>query len=112
MTFSAAEADRQIANVLQVGKIVSIDNPTGRARVQVGDLLLPPVPVMQLRSGAIRMHWMPSVGEQVLLPRVRERDPGTAVLADGFSCRTQVAEFAGVRPQHLAELLAAGMPRR
>ena len=53
-----------------------------------------------------------AVGEQVLLPRVRERDPGTAVLADGFSCRTQVAEFAGVRPQHLAELLAAGMPRR
>lgn len=67
MTFSAAEADRQIANVLQVGKIVSIENATGRARVQVGDLLLPPVPVMQLRSGAIRMHWMPSVGEQVTI---------------------------------------------
>ena len=67
MTFSAAEADRQIANVLQLGKIEEIDNATGRARVRVGDLLLPPIPVMQLRSGAIRMHWMPSVGEQVTL---------------------------------------------
>ena len=67
MTFSAAEADRQIGNVLQLGKIEAIDNATGRARVRVGDLLLPPIPVMQLRSGAIRMHWMPSVGEQVTL---------------------------------------------
>jgi len=50
-----------------------------------------------------------AIGEQVLLPRVRERDPDTAVLADGFSCRTQVQEYAGVRPQHLAQVLAAGL---
>lgn len=67
MTLSAAEADRRIANVLSVGTIVSIDNATGRARVRVGDLETLPIPVMQLRSGAIRMHWMPSVGEQVTI---------------------------------------------
>lgn len=67
MTLSAAEADRRIANALAVGSIVSIDNETGRARVRIGDLETPPIPVMQIRSGAIRMHWMPSVGEQVTL---------------------------------------------
>lgn len=67
MTLSAAEADRRIANVLAVGSIVSIENTTGRARVRIGDLETPPIPVMQIRSGAIRMHWMPSVGEQVTL---------------------------------------------
>lgn len=65
MTLSAAEADRRIANVLTLGTIVAIDNGAGRARVRIGDLETPPLPVMQLRSGTIRMHWMPSVGEQV-----------------------------------------------
>lgn len=65
MTFSAAEADRQIANVVQVGTIVSIDNATATARVKIGDLDSPPIPVMQLRSGSLKMHWMPSPGEQV-----------------------------------------------
>lgn len=67
MTLSAAEADRRIANVMTVGTVVSIDNGSGRARVRVGDLEMPPIPVMQIRSGAIRMHWMPSVGEQVTI---------------------------------------------
>ena len=67
MTFSAAEADRQIGNALHVGTVTAIDNATGRARVQIGDLLTPPLQVMQLRSGTIRMHWMPSVGEQVTI---------------------------------------------
>jgi len=49
------------------------------------------------------------IGEQLLLPRVRDRGVDTDVLADGFSCRTQVEEYAGIRPLHLAELLAGGM---
>ncbi|MGN6723454.1 MAG: FAD-binding and (Fe-S)-binding domain-containing protein [Marmoricola sp.] len=49
-----------------------------------------------------------AIAEQVLLPRVRERGPEVTVLADGFSCRTQIEELApGARPQHLAEVLAA-----
>jgi Fe-S oxidoreductase len=46
--------------------------------------------------------------EDKLLPAVRSADPGTAVLADGFSCRTQLHELGpeGVHARHLAELLA------
>ncbi|MGW1027366.1 FAD-binding and (Fe-S)-binding domain-containing protein [Streptomyces sp. NPDC002577] len=47
--------------------------------------------------------------EEQLLPSVREAPPGTAVLADGFSCRTQLEQLAGVRGRHLAEVLAEGL---
>jgi FAD/FMN-containing dehydrogenase/Fe-S oxidoreductase len=49
--------------------------------------------------------------ESVLLPAVRRADAQTAVLADGFSCRTQITEFSDTAhvPLHLAELLASGL---
>ncbi|MDN3023351.1 FAD-binding and (Fe-S)-binding domain-containing protein [Streptomyces sp. S.PB5] len=34
---------------------------------------------------------------------------GVVVLADGFSCRTQLEQLAGVRGRHLAEVLAEGL---
>jgi hypothetical protein len=45
----------------------------------------------------------------VLLPRVRDASTQTAVLADGFSCRTQIHDLdsAGREGMHLAELVAA-----
>ena len=45
--------------------------------------------------------------EAVLLPALRAADPETVVLADGFSCRTQIHELdsAGREAVHLAELL-------
>jgi FAD/FMN-containing dehydrogenase/Fe-S oxidoreductase len=48
--------------------------------------------------------------EAVLLPRLREADPETVVLADGFSCRTQIHDLdsGGREGVHLAELLATG----
>jgi Fe-S oxidoreductase len=48
--------------------------------------------------------------EQGLLPAVREAAPSTLVLADGFSCRTQI-DYAhtGKRPMHLAEVLNAAV---
>jgi FAD/FMN-containing dehydrogenase/Fe-S oxidoreductase len=50
------------------------------------------------------------LAERVLLPRLRESPPDTVVLADGFSCRTQIHELdsGGREAMHLAELLAAG----
>jgi Fe-S oxidoreductase len=62
--------------------------------------------------GFERGHYEVSVAcaEDRLLPAVRAAAPGTAVLADGFSCRTQLAQLAGVRARHLAELLAEGLP--
>ena len=44
-------------------------------------------------------------GEQTLLPRVRELDPGALLLADGFSCQEQIAHGTGRRALHLAEAL-------
>ncbi|MFC9330064.1 FAD-binding and (Fe-S)-binding domain-containing protein [Kitasatospora sp. NPDC057015] len=47
-----------------------------------------------------------AVAERVLLPEVRAAAPGTVLLADGFSCRTQIDQLAdGRRALHLAELL-------
>jgi Fe-S oxidoreductase len=60
--------------------------------------------------GFERGHYAVSqaVGERVLLPAVRAAAPGTVVLADGFSCRTQIAQATGRRALHLAELLSGG----
>jgi FAD/FMN-containing dehydrogenase/Fe-S oxidoreductase len=48
-------------------------------------------------------------GERVLLPRVREAGTDTLVVADGFSCRTQIQQGAGRRGLHLAEVLGMAM---
>jgi Fe-S oxidoreductase len=47
-----------------------------------------------------------AVAEQQLLPAVRNAPPGTVVVADGFSCRTQLDDLASVEALHLAQLLA------
>ncbi|MER6245464.1 FAD-binding and (Fe-S)-binding domain-containing protein [Streptomyces griseorubiginosus] len=49
--------------------------------------------------------------EEQLLPSVRGASEDTVVLADGFSCRTQLEQLAGVRGRHLAEVLAQGLDR-
>ncbi|MEW2076432.1 FAD-binding and (Fe-S)-binding domain-containing protein [Streptomyces sp. NPDC013433] len=47
--------------------------------------------------------------EDRLLPSVREAPEEAVVLADGFSCRTQLEQLAGVRGWHLAEVLATAL---
>jgi FAD/FMN-containing dehydrogenase/Fe-S oxidoreductase len=47
-----------------------------------------------------------AVAEQQLSPALRRAEPGTGLLADGFSCRTQAADLSGWRGVHLAQLLA------
>lgn len=56
-------------------------------------------------------HWEVSVAcaEDQLLPAVRGASQDAVVLADGFSCRTQLAQVGGVRARHLAEVLAEGL---
>jgi len=46
-----------------------------------------------------------AIAEHTLLPAVRAAGPDAVVLADGMSCRVQLADLAGVRALHLAELL-------
>ncbi|MFE9532526.1 FAD-binding and (Fe-S)-binding domain-containing protein [Streptomyces sp. NPDC006691] len=61
--------------------------------------------------GFERGHWEVSLAcaEDQLLPSVRAAAPGTEILADGYSCRTQLAQLAGRRARHLAEVLAEGL---
>lgn len=58
--------------------------------------------------GAERGHYDVSaaVAETALLPAVRSAGPGTILVADGFSCRTQLTDLAGRSGVHLAQLLA------
>ncbi|MFD7770320.1 FAD-linked oxidase C-terminal domain-containing protein [Streptomyces sp. NPDC059787] len=49
--------------------------------------------------------------EDQLLPSVREAPEEAVVLADGFSCRTQLEQLTGVRGWHLAEVLAAALEK-
>ncbi|WP_208900221.1 FAD-binding and (Fe-S)-binding domain-containing protein [Streptomyces incarnatus] len=49
--------------------------------------------------------------EEQLLPAVRAAPEQTVILADGFSCRTQLHQLAGVRARHLAEVLAEALEK-
>ncbi|MFE3637515.1 FAD-binding and (Fe-S)-binding domain-containing protein [Streptomyces sp. NPDC059168] len=51
-----------------------------------------------------------TIAEQGVLPAVRKTAPGSLVIADGFSCRTQIEQAGtGRRAMHLAEALAIGL---
>jgi Fe-S oxidoreductase len=63
--------------------------------------------------GVEKGHYEVSVAIAVhsLLPAVRAAGPDAVVLADGFSCRTQLDDLAGVPAVHMAELLlGSGSP--
>jgi len=45
------------------------------------------------------------IGEQVLLPAVRATAADTLIIADGFSCREQIAQTTPRRALHLAQVL-------
>ncbi|MET8718463.1 FAD-binding and (Fe-S)-binding domain-containing protein [Streptomyces misionensis] len=47
--------------------------------------------------------------EDQLLPSIRGAAEDTVILADGFSCRTQLEQLAGTRGRHLAEVLAEAL---
>ncbi|HSE70380.1 MAG TPA: FAD-binding and (Fe-S)-binding domain-containing protein [Nocardioidaceae bacterium] len=49
-----------------------------------------------------------TIAEHALLPAVRAAGRDAVVLADGFSCRTQLDDLAGVRALHISELLRPG----
>ena len=51
------------------------------------------------------------VAELELIPAL-QADPDAPLLADGFSCRTQIEAVSGRRARHLAEVLADRLPAR
>lgn len=50
-----------------------------------------------------------AIGELDLLPAVRSADPETLIVADGFSCREQIAQGTGRQALHLAQVIAMAM---
>jgi Fe-S oxidoreductase len=51
-------------------------------------------------------------GERVLLPKVREADDNTVILANGFSCREQIEQGSKRHAVHIAELIAGHLDHR
>jgi len=49
------------------------------------------------------------MGELSLLPKVRSADAGTLIVADGTSCRHQIADGAARRAVHVAQVLARAL---
>jgi Fe-S oxidoreductase len=49
------------------------------------------------------------VGELVLLPAVQHAAPDTILIADGFSCREQIAQTTSRRALHTAEVLSMAL---
>lgn len=49
------------------------------------------------------------VGELVLLPAVREASAETMIIADGFSCREQIAQTTDRQALHLAQVMQAAL---
>ncbi|WFB36486.1 FAD-linked oxidase C-terminal domain-containing protein [Kiritimatiellota bacterium B12222] len=50
------------------------------------------------------------IGEERLFPAIRAREPGTEIVANGFSCRHQVHEACGIMPKHFVEVVEYGFP--
>jgi Fe-S oxidoreductase len=57
--------------------------------------------------GFEREHYDVSVriGERRLLPAVRDAAPDTLVVADGYSCQTQIAQLTGRSGLHTAQVV-------
>jgi len=51
------------------------------------------------------------IGERRLLPRVRDCGESTLVIADGFSCKTQIEQLTGRHALHTAEVIARALDR-
>jgi FAD/FMN-containing dehydrogenase/Fe-S oxidoreductase len=50
-----------------------------------------------------------NIGERVLLPAVRRAKPSTFLIADGFSCREQIAQLTHREALHTAQVLSLAM---
>ncbi|HZY79470.1 MAG TPA: FAD-linked oxidase C-terminal domain-containing protein [Cyclobacteriaceae bacterium] len=47
------------------------------------------------------------IGDSILFPAAKSMKPDTTLVANGFSCRHQIAHFTGVKPKHWVEVVTA-----
>jgi len=66
MSMAAAESDRRVANVVQLGRVVAVDAGASKARVATGEVE-GWFTVAHLRAGPLSFWWMPAPGEQVVV---------------------------------------------
>ena len=59
--------------------------------------------------GAATIDVSLAMGELSLLPAVRKADADTLIVADGTSCRHQIADGADRQALHVAQVLAAAL---
>jgi len=80
---SAEEPERQIGELLKLGRVVSVDLIAGRCVVELGDedegMQTASIPIATGRAGETRVFCPPSVGEQVLVA-LPEADIERAIL--------------------------------
>ena len=51
------------------------------------------------------------IGERALLPAIRSADPDAFLIADGFSCRTQIEQGTGRSPLHIAQVVRMALDK-
>jgi Fe-S oxidoreductase len=51
------------------------------------------------------------IAEQRLLPMLQEAPENALVIADGFSCKTQIEQLTDRKPLHTAEVIKLAMAR-
>lgn len=67
MSFTQAELERRLANIISWGTVEEADYPNARVKVRCGGVLTDWLPWMTQRAGGDRSWWAPEVGEQVVL---------------------------------------------
>lgn len=77
--YEVGELQRQMANVIRVGKILALDETTARVKVSVGGLTTDWLPWAVSRAGGNRTWSAPEIGEQVLVLSPYG-DPGQGVV--------------------------------
>lgn len=65
--FNLGEVQRQLANMIRVGKVVELDEANARVKVQASGLTTAWLPWGASRAGTTRTTSMPTVGEQVVV---------------------------------------------
>lgn len=65
--FNLGEVQRQLANMIRVGKVVELDEANARVKVQASGLTTAWLPWGAARAGTTRTTSMPTVGEQVMV---------------------------------------------
>lgn len=77
--YSVGELQRQMANVIRIGKIVALDETNARVKVDVAGLVTDWLPWAVNRAGGNRTWSAPEIGEQVVV-LAPYGDPGQGVV--------------------------------